>query len=66
MEFCPKCDAMLIKKTKNLGCPRCSYNSSHSGNLKISEKMEKIKEVAVVSKNIEVNQIGRASCRERV
>lgn len=62
MEFCPKCGAMLVVKAKNLGCPRCSYNSGHTGTLRISEKIDERKEVAVISKNIEVNPIVEETC----
>jgi transcription factor S len=50
MEFCPKCGAVLIQKTKNAGCPRCGYSSK--GKLKIisSEKVKEKKEVPVISK----------------
>jgi DNA-directed RNA polymerase subunit M len=67
MEFCPKCGAMLVQKTKNLGCPRCGYSSSHkaSDSLKISEKIDERKEVAVVSnKDIQVNPIVEQKCEK--
>jgi DNA-directed RNA polymerase subunit M len=48
MEFCPKCGAVLIQKTKNLGCPRCGYSSkSKASKIKTSEKINERKEVAV-------------------
>jgi len=50
MEFCPKCGSVLVQKTKNLGCPRCSYASkTKPQKLKTSEKIEERKEVAVFS-----------------
>jgi len=50
MEFCPKCGAVLVQKTKNLGCPRCNYASKiKTQKLKTSEKIEERKEVAVFS-----------------
>lgn len=48
MEFCPKCGAVLIQKTKNYGCPRCNYSTKDKVSLKTSEKVENKKEVAVV------------------
>jgi DNA-directed RNA polymerase subunit M len=62
MEFCPKCGAPLVKRTKNLGCPRCNYTAGHGGSLKSSEKLNERKEVAVISKNIEVNPIVEETC----
>jgi DNA-directed RNA polymerase subunit M len=50
MEFCTKCGAVLIQKTKNMGCPRCSYSSkSKPEKLKTSEKIQERKEIAVFS-----------------
>ena len=49
MEFCPKCGAVLVQKTKNFGCPRCSYTTKDKVKLSSSEKIEKKSEVAVVS-----------------
>lgn len=49
MEFCPKCGAVLVQKTKNFGCPRCSYSSKSKVKLSSSEKIEGKNEVAVVS-----------------
>ena len=39
MEFCPKCGAILVQKTKNFGCPRCNYSSKNKTALKTSEKI---------------------------
>lgn len=50
MEFCPKCGAVLVQKTKNLGCPRCNYSSkTKATKLKTSEKIDERKETAVFS-----------------
>ena len=49
MEFCPKCGAVLIQKTKNPGCPRCSFSSKGKVKIKVSEKVGEKKEVAVIS-----------------
>ncbi len=49
MEFCPKCGAVLIQKTKNAGCPRCGYSSKGKLKINVSEKVNERKEVAVVS-----------------
>lgn len=48
MEFCPKCGAILVKKVKNFGCPRCNYSSKDKIELRSSEKIENKSEVAVV------------------
>jgi len=49
MEFCPKCGAILVLKTKNYGCPRCSYFTKEKVDLKTSEKQEEKIEVGVIS-----------------
>ena len=64
MEFCPKCGAVLIQKTKNFGCPRCSYSTKEKVKLKISEKVDATKEVAVVKKDIKVHPIINADCKK--
>ena len=48
MEFCPKCGAVLVQKTKNFGCPRCNYSTKEKVKLNTSEKMEEKSQVAVV------------------
>ena len=48
MEFCPKCGAILVLKTKNYGCPQCSYTTNEKIKVRTSEKVEEIEEVAVV------------------
>lgn len=50
MEFCPKCGAVLVQKRKNAGCPRCGYSSKNKVELTSSEKVEKPKELKVISK----------------
>lgn len=67
MEFCPKCGAMLVLKTKNLGCPRCGYNSNikDNGSFKTSEKINERKEIAVISsKDVQVNPIVEEKCEK--
>ena len=64
MEFCPKCGVVLIKKTKNYGCPRCSYSSKGKPKLKTSEKIEEKKEVAVLKKDTQIEPIVNEKCRE--
>ncbi len=49
MEFCPKCGAVLVMKTKNFGCPRCNYSSKTKAKLSTSEKINEKSEVAVIS-----------------
>jgi DNA-directed RNA polymerase subunit M len=50
MEFCPKCGAILMQKTKNTAeCPRCNYSSKNKTDLKITEKIKERKEIPIVS-----------------
>lgn len=51
MQFCPKCGAVLVQKTKNAGCPRCNYSSKEKITLGSSEKIDERKEIAIVSKD---------------
>lgn len=48
MEFCPRCGSVLIQKSKNAGCPRCSYSSGEKLKIKTCEKVEEKKEIPVV------------------
>ena len=50
MEFCPKCGAVLIKKRKKDGCPRCDYSAKGKIKIETSEKIGEKKEVAIISK----------------
>jgi len=49
MEFCPKCGAVLVQKTKNFGCPRCNYSSKGKAKIKVSEKVKEKNSVAIIS-----------------
>ncbi len=63
MEFCPKCGAILVKKKKNHGCPRCSYSTKDKVDMKVSEKMEKPSEVAVAdTKKSETHPVVNEKC----
>ncbi len=53
MEFCPKCGAILVRKTKNDGCPRCNYTKKGSSKIKTSEKINKKEEIGIYSKKDE-------------
>lgn len=48
MQFCPKCGSVLVMKAKNFGCPRCNYSTKEKVKLKVSEKVEAQKSVAVI------------------
>lgn len=48
MQFCPKCGAILVQKTKNFGCPRCTYSTKEKVDLKSKEKIEVPTEIAVL------------------
>lgn len=66
MEFCPKCGAILVQKTKNLGCPRCNYSSKGKAPvLKTSEKIsEKNKGVAISRETKGVHPIVNERCKK--
>jgi DNA-directed RNA polymerase subunit M len=49
MEFCPKCGAILVKKRKKDGCPRCNYSSKARVKIKTSEQIEENKGIPVIS-----------------
>ena len=49
MQFCPKCGAVLIMKSKNYGCPRCTYSTKEKVKLVTSEKQEAKKKIEVTS-----------------
>jgi DNA-directed RNA polymerase subunit M len=49
MEFCPKCGAVLVLKTKNYGCPRCNYSTKEKVKLKTSEKQKEKNVIEVIS-----------------
>ena len=65
MEFCPKCGAILVQKTKNFGCPRCNYSSKNKTALKTSEKInEKNQGVAISRETIGVHPIVNEKCKK--
>ncbi len=65
MQFCPKCGAILIKKTKNFGCPRCNYSSKDSEGMKSSEKIDKSKDVVVMKdKQFDTRPITTENCNK--
>ncbi len=65
MEFCPKCGAVLIQKTKNFGCVRCNYSTKEKVKLNTSEKIEEKKTVAVVKgKEINTEPVITANCKK--
>jgi DNA-directed RNA polymerase subunit M len=65
MEFCPKCGAVLIQKTKNAGCPRCKYSAKGKVKIKTSETINELKEVAVISgKDPQTLPIVNEKCKE--
>ena len=65
MKFCPKCGAMLVIKTKNYGCPRCSYSTKEKVSIKTSEKVKRQDEVAVIKdKDVDVLPKVAAECKK--
>ncbi|PIN87998.1 transcription factor S, partial [Candidatus Woesearchaeota archaeon CG10_big_fil_rev_8_21_14_0_10_32_24] len=65
MEFCPRCGSVLIQKRKNDGCARCNYSAKEKVKIKISEKIEEKRGVAVVSaKDSEILPVVSEKCKE--
>ena len=65
MDFCPKCEALLIMKKTKFGCPRCNYTAKGNVNLKIKEEINEASKVAVVNeKEGEVNPITDYDCEK--
>lgn len=65
MEFCPKCGAVLIQKTKNYGCARCNYSTKDRIKIKTSETINEKKEIVVVKdKEIEIHPIVNEDCKK--
>jgi DNA-directed RNA polymerase subunit M len=64
MKFCPRCGAMLIQKTKNFGCTRCSYSTAEKVNLKVKEKLNEHTVIAVIKdKDVDVLPTIAAECK---
>ncbi len=64
MEFCPKCGAVLIQKTKKLGCPRCNYLSKGKASIKTSEAVNERKDTIVLEENFDVRPIMVEQCKK--
>ncbi|MDP2628646.1 MAG: transcription factor S [Nanoarchaeota archaeon] len=65
MEFCPKCGAVLIQKTKNYGCPRCNYSSKEKVKIKASEKIGEKKKITVIrEKDSQVFPVIAETCKK--
>ena len=65
MKFCPKCGAVLVKKTKNFGCPRCSYSTKERVKISSSEKLSEKKSVAVIKdRDTQPLPVTTATCRK--
>jgi DNA-directed RNA polymerase subunit M len=65
MRFCPRCGAVLIQKTKNFGCPRCSYSTKEKVDLKIKEKINARQEISVIKdKDVDTMPSVEMNCRE--
>jgi DNA-directed RNA polymerase subunit M len=65
MEFCPKCGAVLVQKTKKMGCPRCNYASKKQVKLATSEKITEKKEIPIIKdKTADVMPIVNEKCKE--
>jgi DNA-directed RNA polymerase subunit M len=64
MKFCPKCGAILVQKTKNLGCPRCNYSTTEKEKIESSEKIKDHKEIAVIKKEINTAPVTTKKCNK--
>jgi len=64
MEFCPKCGAVLIQKAKNAGCPRCNYYAKEKLKIKVTEKFDEKKDIAVVKGDSETHPIVDEKCKK--
>jgi len=65
MQFCPKCGAILIQKTKNFGCPRCNYSTKEKVKLETKESMNENIEINVVKeKDMDVLPVVESDCKK--
>lgn len=64
MEFCPKCGAVLIEKTKNFGCARCNYSTKEKLKIKTCEKMCEKKEIPIIKKDVKTMPIVVEKCKK--
>jgi DNA-directed RNA polymerase subunit M len=65
MQFCPKCGAILIQKTKNFGCPRCNYSTKEKVKLETKEALHENIEINVVKeKDMNVLPVVEADCKK--
>jgi len=64
MEFCPKCGAILVQKTKNAGCPRCGYSAKGKLKIKSSENINEKKEIPVIKKEEQIRPIVTFDCQK--
>lgn len=63
MQFCPKCGAILVQKTKNMGCPRCSYTSKDKQKLETKETMGEKQKIAVIrEKDVDTLPVIEQAC----
>ncbi len=62
MEFCKDCGAMIMQMGENATCTRCGTSKKGKVDLKISEKIEATKEIAVHKKKIETEPLTDEKC----
>lgn len=63
MEFCPKCNVVLVQKEKNYSCPKCGYRKREKVKIQSSEKLKEIQEMRVLKeKEIELLPTISAIC----
>jgi DNA-directed RNA polymerase subunit M/transcription elongation factor TFIIS len=63
MEFCPKCGAILVMKTKRVGCPKCDYVAKGKVCMEMKEEVCFEGGVAVIStKEASVNPVTDWDC----
>lgn len=65
MKFCPKCGSVLIRKTKNFGCPRCNYSTKEKIKINSSEKISERNNVVVMKgKDTETLPVTAETCKK--
>jgi len=65
MEFCPKCNVVLVQKEKSYSCPKCGYRKREKVKIQSSEKLKEIQEARVLKeKEIELLPTINAICEK--
>ncbi len=51
MEFCPKCNVILVQKEKNYSCPKCGYTKRDKVKVQSSEKIKREENIGVLKES---------------